>query len=59
MRRFDPIAELRRFLPAQQGATAIEYAMIAGGIGGAMIAALSSVGVSINQVFTTLTNALR
>ena len=37
MRRFVPSTQFRRFLPAQEGATAIEYALIACGISIAIV----------------------
>ena len=44
MRRIIPRAQGRRFLPAQEGATAIEYAMIASGIAGAIAVTLTTLG---------------
>lgn len=55
MRRFVPNA-IRRFLPAQEGATAIEYAMIASGIAGALVAAITTLGGSLNTTWTNVAN---
>lgn len=55
MRRFVPNA-IRRFLPAQDGATAIEYAMIASGIAGALVAAITTLGGSLNTTWTNVAN---
>lgn len=51
MRRFSPKAQLRRFLPAQEGATAIEYALIACGISIAIVSAVSNLGSTIMTIF--------
>jgi Flp pilus assembly pilin Flp len=42
---------VRRILPAQEGATAIEYALIAAGIGGAIIAVVNGLGGSVNVMW--------
>lgn len=42
---------LRRFLRAQEGATAIEYAMIASGISIAIAATVTSLGSAIKTTF--------
>lgn len=51
MRRFIPSAEVVRFLPAQEGATAIEYALIASGVSIAIIGAVTTLGSSIQTLF--------
>ena len=51
MRRFVPSTQVRRFLPAQEGATAIEYALIACGISIAIVGALTTRGSQIMVVF--------
>ena len=38
----------------ERGATAIEYALIAGGIALAIIAAVNALGVTLNTTFTNL-----
>ena len=50
MRRIT-IAEIRRFLHARDGATAIEYALIASGISIAVVTAVTSVGSTVKTVF--------
>lgn len=52
MRRLIPI--LRRFRTAQTGATSIEYAIIASGIAGAIIVAVSALGVQVKAMWTTI-----
>jgi len=54
MRRFIPTSQVRRFLPAQEGATAIEYALIASGIAGAIMAAVTSLGGSVSTMWTNV-----
>ena len=51
------VATIRRLLRAQEGATAIEYAIIAAGIAAAIIAAVTTLGSSVNGMFTTVANA--
>ena len=45
---------VRRFVPAQEGATAIEYALIAGGVASALVAAITTLGGSVNTLWTRL-----
>jgi pilus assembly protein Flp/PilA len=49
---------LREFLSDDRGATAIEYALIASGIAGAIIAVVMSVGTSVNGMYTSVSNSL-
>jgi pilus assembly protein Flp/PilA len=58
MRRLISTEQLRRFLSAQEGATAIEYAMIASGIAGAIAATITTLGGSVNNMWTSVSNAL-
>ena len=51
MRRSDLIAQILRFLRAREAATAIEYALIAGGISIAIIAGVTSLGSTVNSTF--------
>lgn len=51
MRRFVTSTQVRRFLPAQEGATSIEYALIASGVIVAIIGALTTLGTQIMVVF--------
>lgn len=50
----DPRAEIRRLLGAEEGATAIEYAIIASGIAVAIAATLSTLGGRVNALFTAV-----
>jgi len=47
-------ADVRRFLNSQDGATAIEYAIIAAGIAGAIIAAVTALGGSVTAMWTAV-----
>jgi Flp pilus assembly pilin Flp len=45
--RPDPKAEIRRLLHTRDGTTAIEYALIAAGVAGAIIVAVTTLGGSV------------
>jgi pilus assembly protein Flp/PilA len=49
---------LARFVKDESGATAIEYALIAAGIGVAIIAAVNALGTAISGKFTSITTSL-
>ena len=49
----------RRFARAEDGATAIEYAMIASGIAVAIAATLVNLGSNVNAMYTTVSNAMK
>jgi pilus assembly protein Flp/PilA len=48
-----------RFMTDETGATAIEYAMIAGGIAVAIVAVVQGLGTTLNTTFTSMSSALR
>jgi Flp pilus assembly pilin Flp len=52
MRRSIPI--LCRFRTEQTGATSVEYAIIASGIAGAIIVAVSALGVRVATMWTSI-----
>ncbi len=52
------MASLRSFFRDERGATAIEYAFIAGLISIAIFAGLAASGPKLNLKFTTIANAL-
>jgi pilus assembly protein Flp/PilA len=54
MRRLVHTAVLRRFLTAREGATAIEYAIIATGIAGALIATVTTLGLSVTSMWASV-----
>lgn len=47
---------LRRFARDERGTTAIEYALIAGGISIVIVAAAASIGTTLNSTFTSVKN---
>jgi len=49
---------LKRFLKNEDGATAIEYGLIAALIGVAIIAAVTAVGDGLNGTFETVSGSL-
>jgi pilus assembly protein Flp/PilA len=50
--------KLKKFLKAEDGATAIEYGLIAALISVAIIATVTLVGGALNVTFTDVANAL-
>lgn len=59
--RLIPFADARLigFVRAASGATAIEYALIAGGISIAIIVAVTSLGTTTNGMYETVVTALK
>jgi pilus assembly protein Flp/PilA len=50
---------MSRFLKDQSGATAIEYAIIAGGISILIVTAVNGMGTTLNDKFTSMNNSLK
>jgi len=50
---------LHRFCEDRSGATAIEYAILAGGIALAIIATVQSLGTAVNAEFSSVLTALK
>ena len=48
------ISLVRRFLDDKRGATAIEYALIASGIAGALAVVITTLGGSVNGMWSRL-----
>ena len=48
-----------RFLKNDRGATAIEYAMIAGTLSIAIVAVVTSIGTGVNTMFTAVSTAVK
>jgi pilus assembly protein Flp/PilA len=48
-----------RFLKNDHGATAIEYAIIAGTLSIAIVTVVSSIGTSVNSMFTSVETGLK
>jgi pilus assembly protein Flp/PilA len=53
------MSKIMRFFRDEQGATAIEYGLIAAGISVAIIAVVQSLGSSLNTTFTSVQTALK
>jgi len=53
------LAKFRNFLADDSGATAIEYAIIAGGISVAIIATVYSIGPKLNTTFSSVSSQLK
>lgn len=49
---------IARFFRDEQGATAIEYGLIAAGISVAIIATVAGLGSKLNSTFTSVQNAM-
>jgi pilus assembly protein Flp/PilA len=52
-------ARVRRFLQDQNGATAIEYAMIASGIAVAIASTVVSLGSSVQGLYSSVATAMK
>jgi pilus assembly protein Flp/PilA len=50
---------ISRFVREENGATAIEYALIAGGISIVIVAAVNSLGTTLNTTFSSVSTALK
>lgn len=50
---------LSRFLADQSGATAIEYCLIAAGLSIVILAAVNSIGTTLNTNFTSVNSSLK
>ena len=53
------MSNLIRFIRDEQGATAIEYGLIAAGISVAIIAVVQGLGSRLNTTFTSVSTALK
>ncbi|HET9715715.1 MAG TPA: Flp family type IVb pilin [Pseudolabrys sp.] len=53
------MSNVKAFLQDSSGATAIEYALIAGCISIVIVAAVNSVGTTLNVTFTSIGTALK
>lgn len=50
---------LKNFFNDQSAATSIEYAIIAGGLSIAIVAAVSGVGIAVNGKFVAVSTAMK
>jgi pilus assembly protein Flp/PilA len=53
------MSKILQFVRDENGATAIEYGLIAAGISVAIIVAVTSLGTSLNTTFTSVQTALK
>ena len=53
------MSKIMHFFHDEQGATAIEYGLIAAGISVAIIAVVQSLGSTLNTTFTSVQTALK
>jgi pilus assembly protein Flp/PilA len=53
------LARVRSFLANENGATAIEYALIAGGIAVAIVTAVNGLGTKVNSLFSSVNSAMQ
>ena len=53
------MSKLIRFVKNENGATAIEYGLIAACISVAIIVAVQTIGTNLNTTFTNVSNALK
>ncbi len=51
------IDRCKRLLADERGASAIEYALIASGVAGAIVAAITTLGGSVSDMWTTIKSA--
>jgi pilus assembly protein Flp/PilA len=49
-------SKLRHFLGNESGATAIEYALLASGVAGVIIAAVSAMGTSLQGMYQSVSD---
>lgn len=49
-------AKLCRFLRNEEGATAIEYALLASGVAGAIVAVVTAMGTSLQGMYQSVSN---
>ena len=56
--RTSMIVRCKRFLAEERGATAIEYSLIAAGVAGAIVAVITTLGVSVTDMWTSIKTAL-
>jgi len=52
------LARVKSFLANENGATAIEYALIAGGIAVAIVAGVQGLGTKVNSLFESVNSAM-
>ena len=56
MSRSSMMRSLRKLFADDSGSTAIEYAILAAGIAGVLVAVVMSIGTSVNTMYTSVSN---
>jgi pilus assembly protein Flp/PilA len=51
--------KLRRFLRNEDGATAIEYALLASGVAGVIVAVVTAMGTSVQGMYQSVSDGFR
>ncbi len=59
MRKAQEHRTLLAFIRNENGATAIEYALIATGVAGAIVAAVNGLGTKVNDTWQSVATALK
>jgi pilus assembly protein Flp/PilA len=59
MRLIKKLKKLKKFLGDQSGATAIEYALIAGFLSIVIVVAVNGIGTTLNTKFTSVNTSLK
>ena len=57
MHRVTIVSKFRRLLRSRSGATAIEYAIIAGGIAAVLVGAVATLGGTVEALWTAIRTA--
>jgi pilus assembly protein Flp/PilA len=53
------IAKLRRFFDNEAGTTAIEYALLASGVAGVIVAVVTALGTSVQGMYQSVTDGFK
>jgi pilus assembly protein Flp/PilA len=53
------LARVKSFLANENGATAIEYALIAGGVAVAIVTAVNGLGTKVTSLFNSVNSAMK
>jgi pilus assembly protein Flp/PilA len=53
------LARVKSFLANENGATAIEYALIAGGVAVAIVTAVNGLGTKVTLLFNSVSSAMK
>jgi pilus assembly protein Flp/PilA len=59
MNKSSMMRDMQNFLADDSGTTAIEYAILAAGIAGVLVAVVMSIGTSLNTMYTSVSNGFK